>query len=142
MAIGSAGVAATLAGFTFGGNVIGGQMNGQLGLQPKGGAPLVGILAGVKYVAGPLTVGVVGEEFWEQGNVNLSGISQLKGRAIDVAGSYTVAPGFTVFAEYIWNDQTQGARNFVTGAIGTQPGSNLNNNIHGQGFLIGDVVNF
>ncbi len=142
LAIGSAGVAATLAGFTFGGNVIGGQMNGQLALQPKGGAPLVGILAGVKYVAGPLTVGVVGEEFWEQGNVNLSGISQLKGRAIDVAGSYTVAPGFTVFAEYIWNDQTQGARNFVTGAIGTQPGSNLNNNIHGQGFLIGDVVNF
>ncbi len=80
LAIGSAGVAATFAGFTVGGNVVGGQMNGQLGLQPKGGAPLVGVLAGVKYVAGPFTVGVVGEEFWEQGNVNLSGISQLRGR--------------------------------------------------------------
>jgi hypothetical protein len=142
LAIGSAGIAATFAGFTVGGNVVGGQMNGQLGLQPKGGAPLVGILAGVKYVAGPLTVGVVGEEYWEQGNVNLSGISQLRARGIDVAGSFTVAPGFTVFAEYLWNDQTQGARNFVTGAIGTAAGSNLNNNIRGQGFLIGDVVNF
>jgi len=142
LAIGSAGVAATFAGFTVGGNVVGGQMNGQLGLQPKGGAPLFGILAGAKYVAGPFTVGVVGEEFWEQGNVNLSGITQLKARAIDVGGSFTVAPGFTVFAEYIWGDQTQGARNFVTGAIGTAAGSNLNNNIKGQGFLIGDVVNF
>jgi hypothetical protein len=92
LAIGSAGVAATFAGFTVGGNVIGGQMNGQLGLQPKGGAPLVGILAGVKYVAGPLTVGVVGEEFWMQNNVNLTGITQYRGRGLDVAGSYTVAP--------------------------------------------------
>ena len=74
--------------------------------------------------------------------MNLSGISQLRGRAIDVAGSFTIAPGFTAFAEYIWNDQTQGARNFVTGAIGTAAGSNLNNNIHGQGFLVGDVINF
>ena len=63
LAIGSAGVAVTYAGFTVGGNVVGGQMNGQLGLQPKGGAPLLGVLAGVKDVAGPLTVGVVAEEF-------------------------------------------------------------------------------
>ena len=138
LAIGSAGVAATFAGFTVGGNVVGGQMNGQLGLQPKGGAPLVGVLAGVKYVAGPLTVGVVGMEYWEQGNVVLSGITQYRARGLDVAGSYTVAPGMTVFAEYLWNDQYQGARNFVTGALG----SGANNNIKGQGFLIGDVVNF
>ena len=142
LAIGSAGVAATFAGFTVGGNVVGGQMNGQLGLQPKGGAPLLGFLGGVKYVAGPMTVGIVAEEFWMQGNVNLSGISQLRARAIDVAGSYTVAPGMTVFAEYLWGDQTQGARNFVSGAIGTAPGANLNNNIKGQGFLVGNVVNF
>ena len=142
LAIGSAGIAATFAGFTVGGNVVGGQMNGQLGLQPKGGAPLVGVLAGAKYVVGPFTAGIVGEEFWEQGNVNLSGITQLRARGIDVGASYTVAPGFTVYAEYLWNDQTQGARNFVTGAIGTAAGSNLNNNIKGQGFLVGDVVNF
>ena len=142
LAIGSAGVAATFAGFTVGGNVVGGQMNGQLGLQPKGGAPLVGFLLGAKYVAGPLTVGVVGEEYWEQGNVNLSGISQLRARAIDFAGSYTVAPGFTVFAEYLWGDQYQGARNFVTGAIGSAAGAGAFNNIKGQGFLIGNVVNF
>ena len=47
-----------------------------------------------------------------------------------------------MFAEYLWGDQYQGARNFVSGAIGTQAGSNLNNNVKGQGFLVGDVVNF
>jgi hypothetical protein len=138
LAIGSGGIAVTYAGFTVGGNVIGGQMNGLLGLQPKNGAPLFGYLLGAKYVAGPLTVGIVGEEFWEQGNVNLVGITQLRARAIDVAASYTVAPGFTVFAEYLWNDQYQGDRNFLTGAIG----SGANNNIKGQGFLVGNMVNF
>jgi hypothetical protein len=138
LAIGSAGIAATFAGVTVGGNVIGGQMNGQMGLQPKGGAPLVGILAGAKYVVGPFTIGIVGEEYWEQGNVNLSGITQLRARGLSTGLSYTVAPGFTTFAEYLYMDQYQGARNFISGAIG----SNANNNIRGQTFLVGNVVNF
>jgi len=152
LAIGSGGVAVTYAGFTVGGNVVGGNMNGQLGLQPQGGAGLFGVLAGVKYTAGPLTVGVVGEEYWEQGNVVLSGVSQLRARGISVAGSYTVAPGFTVFSEYLWNDQQQAFRNFLTGAVGTTAaatnpnqiggGTLNNNNIKGQGFLVGSVVNF
>ena len=69
LSIGSGGVAATFAGFTVGGNIIGGKMNGQMGLQPSGGAPLLGVLAGAKYVYGPWTVGIVGEEYWEQGTV-------------------------------------------------------------------------
>ena len=47
LAIGSGGIAVTFAGFTVGGNVIGGKMNGQFGRQPLGGAPLLGGLAGV-----------------------------------------------------------------------------------------------
>ncbi len=142
LSIGSGGIALTYAGFTVGGNVVGGSMNGQLGLQPKGGAPLLGYLIGAKYTNGPFVAGIAGEQFWEQGNVNLSGISQLRARAIDVGFSYQFAAGYTAFAEYIWNDQQQSARNFITGAIGSAAGSNLNNNIKGQGFLIGNMVNF
>ena len=69
LSFGSGGVALTFAGFTVGGNVIGGKMNGQLALQPTGGAPQMGFLAGAKYVNGPFTVGIVGEEYWEQGTV-------------------------------------------------------------------------
>ena len=142
LSIGSGGVALTYAGFTVGGNVVGGKMNGQMGLQPSGGAPLFGYLAGAKYVNGPWTVGIVGEQYWEQGTVTLSGITQRMARGIDVGAGYAVAPGYSVYAEYLWNDQTQNANNFVTSAVGTAAGANLNNNIKGQGFLIGNVVNF
>jgi hypothetical protein len=142
LSIGSGGIAVTFAGFTVGGNVVGGRMNGQMGLQPVGGAPLTGFLLGAKYVAGPLTVGIVGEDYTNQGNVNLTGITQLRARAIDFGAQYTVAPGYNVYAEYLWQDQYQGARNFITGAIGTAAGSGANNEIKGQGFLIGNQVAF
>ncbi len=147
LSIGSGGVAATFAGFTVGGNVIGGKMNGQMALQPQGGASLLGYLLGAKYVYGPWTVGIVGEEYWEQGNVQLSGLTQRRARGIDAGFSYAVAPGYTVYAEYLWNDQTQNGDNFLTGAVGTGAaavanGAIFNNNIKTQGFLVGNVVNF
>jgi predicted porin len=138
LSIGSGGVALSYAGVTVGGNVVGGQMNGQLGLQPKNGAPLIGYLLGAKYTAGPLVFGIVGEEYWEQGTATLSGITQRRARGIDAGVSYQIAPGLLTYAEYLWNDQYQGANNFITGAIN----SNANNNIRGQGFLIGQMVNF
>jgi hypothetical protein len=142
LAIGSGGIAATYAGFTFGGNVIGGNMNGQMGLQPNGGAPLLGVLAGVKYINGPFTVGIVGEEYWEQNNVNLSGISQARARGLDGGFSYTVAPGYTVFAEYLYTDIYQQFNNFNTPNVGQASFSKQNNLFHGQSFLIGQIVSF
>jgi hypothetical protein len=140
--IGSGGIAATFSGITVGGNLIGGNMNGQLALEPQGGAPLFGFLFGAKYVSGPFTIGAVAEEFWMQGQPQLAGISQYRGRGLSTGLSYTVAPGYQIFGEYLWNDQTQSARNFVTGAFGVQAGSQFNNNIKAQGFVVGNVVNF
>ena len=147
LSFGSGGVAVTYAGFTVGGNIIGGKINGQLALQPSGGAPLLGVLAGAKYVNGPWTVGIVGEEYWEQGTVTLSGLTQRKARALDAGVGYAVAPGFSVFAEYLWQDQTQNGNNFLTGAVGVGAagvanGAIFNNNVRSQGFLVGNVVNF
>jgi hypothetical protein len=70
--------------------------------------------------------------------VNLTGISQLRARGLSTGASFTVAPGFTVFGEYLYMDQHQSDRNFLTGAIG----SGANNSTRGQTFLIGNVVNF
>jgi hypothetical protein len=142
--IGSGGIAATFAGVTVGGNVIGGNMNGQLALQPQGGAPLLGFLFGAKYVAGPFTIGAVAEEYWMQGNIQLSGISQRRARALSTGLSYTVAPGYQVYGEYLYNEQSQGGLDFST-ATALNAGATLlrnNNNVRGQGFLIGNVVNF
>jgi hypothetical protein len=146
LAIGSGGIALTYAGFTFGGNVIGGNMNGQLGLQPDGGKPLFGYLLGVKYINGPFTIGIVGEEYWNQGNVNLSGISQARNRGLSTGFSYTVAPGMSAFAEYVYGDQYQAWNNFNSGnnLNGKAQGafSKSNNDWHGQSILIGDIISF
>jgi predicted porin len=109
-----------------------------LALDPQGGAPMVAYLAGAKYAAGPWTIGIVGEHADYQGNVNMVGLTQSRARAIDTGVSYSVAPGMTVWAEYVWQDIYQGGVNQITGAVG----SNANNDIKSQGVLIGDVVNF
>jgi hypothetical protein len=61
LSFGSGGVALTYAGVTVGGNIIGGRLNGQLALAPQNGAGELAYLVGAKYVAGPLTMGIVGE---------------------------------------------------------------------------------
>ena len=94
-------------------------------------------IGGAKYVNGPWTVGIALMEYWDQGNVQMTGISQHRARGINPGFSYTVAPGYQVYAEYLWNDQTQDGVNQLTGATG----SGANNNIHGQAFVIGNVVN-
>ena len=136
--IGSGGVAVTFAGFTVGGNVIGGAKNGYASPMPEGGVHQLGFILGAKYVYGPWTVGIAAMEYWDQGNVQMTGITQHRARGINPGFSYTVAPGYTVYAEYLWNDQTQDGVNQITGATN----SGANNNIHGQGFVIGNVVNF
>jgi hypothetical protein len=125
LSIGSGGVAVTYAGFTLAGNVIGGRKNGYVSLAPTGAPSQIGVIVGAKYVTGPLTAGVALMRYWDQGNVALTGISQHKAQGIDVGLNYAVAPGFSVFTEYLYNEQTQAG---VT--------------LKGQGFLVGNVVNF
>src|SRR6202012_4529769 len=98
------------------------------------GAGELAYLLGVKYVSGPLTVGVVGEMGWYQGSVQMSGLTQRRGRAIDFAASYTVAPGYIVFAEYMYQDVYQGGVNLITGANG----SGASNTLKSQGVMIGN----
>jgi outer membrane protein OmpU len=138
LSFGSGGAALTFAGFTLSANAIGGRLNGQLALAPQGGAPEVAYILGLKYVTGPLTVGLQAEEGWYQGSVQLTGISQRRARGITAGAVYTVAPGFQVFGEYLWEDIHQAGFNFNTNANG----SPLNNTVKSQGFLLGNVINF
>ena len=131
LSLGSGGLAATYAGFTIGGNMIGGRVNGQFGLVPQGGASETAELVGAKYVTGPITIGIVAERGDYQGNPVLAGLTQRRGRAIDAGLSYVVAPGMTVWGEYMYQDIYQ------SGAGGVAAVS-----VHSQGFLLGDVVNF
>jgi Gram-negative porin len=135
---GNGGLAVTYDGFTIGGNIIGGRLNGQLQLAPQNSVNEIAFMFGAKYLAGPLVVGVAAERGNSQGAVNLTGLSQRRSEAIDVGLGYTVAPGLIVYAEYQYDTQTQGDFNFVTSAIG----SSANNTVKSQGFLLGNVVTF
>ena len=138
LSVGSGGIALTFAGLTVGANVIGGRKNGYVALQPVGAVHQLGVIGGVKYVAGPLTVGVALMDYWDQGNVQMTGLSQHHAYGINPGLSYSVAPGYTVYAEYLWNEQRQSGVNQLTGATG----SSANNAIKGQAILVGNVVNF
>jgi predicted porin len=135
---GNGGVAATYGGFTIGGNIIGGRINGVLGLAPQNGVSEIAYLIGAKYAIGPFTVGIAAERGDYQGNVNLTGISQRRAQALDVGASYAVAPGYQVYAEYQYQNIQQTGFNFITNSIG----SSANNSIRSQGFVIGNIVNF
>ena len=148
LSFGSGGVAATFAGFTVGGNAIGGNINGQLALQPQGGATQLGYLARCEIRERPVDGGHRRRGILGTGHTcSLTGLSQRRARGLSTGASYTVAPGFTVFGEYLYGDQYQSGNNFLTGATGIGAagranGAEFNNNVKGQTFLIGDVVNF
>jgi hypothetical protein len=138
---GSVGVAVTYAGFTVGGNYIGGAMNGQLGARPSGGSTMNAFLVGMQYATGPLTVGVAYEQIEEQGAVALTALSQRKEYGITAGGTYVLAPGLQLFAEYIYQNRKQSGFNFQTGAVNAAgPGVNTNSQIQGQGLVFGTTV--
>ena len=54
------------------------------------------------YVSGPLTVGATVEKAWLQGAVQLTGVTQRREQGIAAGANYVVAPGSTVFGEYMY----------------------------------------
>ncbi len=134
---GSMGVAMTYAGVTVGGNFITGAINGRGAAKPSGGANANAFVTGIQYATGPLTVGVAYEYIDSQGAVAMSGLTQRKEYALDIGGSYALAPGLVLFADYIYQNRKQSGWNFGTGAAGA-----ANNQVQGQGFVFGTQVSW
>ena len=122
-----------------------GELNGQGAPRPQNGASEIAYILALKYVTGPLTVGIQAEEAWYQGDVVLTGLSQRRARAITFGGNYAVAPGFTVFAEYLWQDVQQAGFNIRQRRerLHCRPAADCSTTTpRAQGFLIGNVINF
>jgi len=131
---GSAGVALTWQGFTLGANYIGGAVNGRMAARPSGGAGTNAFLVGAQYaVPGiPLTIGTVFASIDSQGAVAMTKISQRHEYEFSFGGSYTLAPGMVLFADYLYQNRKQSGWNFATGTAGA-----ANNTVQGQGFVFG-----
>ena len=141
---GEGGIAFTYAGLTIGGHFLGGQINNVNSTNPQGAPQSTAWLVGAQYANGPFVVGVTYYNYQDQGNPTLTHVSQRYTDALSFGGTWNVAPGLYIIAEYLWAQQHQGNFNFVTSTAGTFGGSGvsqpLENTVQAQAFTIGTKV--
>jgi hypothetical protein len=90
---------------------------------------------GASYAIGPFTVGVAYHEAKYEGNVAVA--SNAKDRGFGVGASYAVAPGFVLFAEYLYGTREETGVNLANGQAGAQ-----NNKAVSNVFLLGTQFNW
>ncbi|HEY0185463.1 MAG TPA: hypothetical protein VGC09_21895 [Rhodopila sp.] len=144
-----AGLAVTAMNFTAAVSYVGGAYNGQLSMRPTGGANENALLYGLTYANGPLTAGVDVGVVDSQGDGRLVGFSQRREFEVVFGGSYRLAPGVQMVAEYQYVQRHQGGFDFNTGGLGVQcstatlatSGAGCSTrDSHGQGLLLSTVM--
>jgi Gram-negative porin len=139
-----AGVAVTAANITLSADYIGGAVNGALVMRPSGGAPTNAVLTGVTSTIGPFILGAQIGLIDTQGDARLTGISQRHEYEVAFGGTYKVAPGLQLVAEYLYTHRHQGGFDFATNALGTPGGpataGTSTRDAQGQGFSLSTVL--
>jgi hypothetical protein len=130
-----AGTAITAFNTTAAVDYIGGAVNGQLAMRPTGGVPTNAVLGGLTYANGPIVLGIEYGVIDTQGQANLTGITQRHEYEFATGGTYKVAPGLALVAEYMYMHRHQGDFNFATGVAGAGT-----HDIQSQGMLLSTVL--
>ena len=135
------GIAATYAGFEVGGHVDTGVWGDDLSSINRGATGTTSYIAGGQYTFGPIVVGAnyyaydSGEFKATQAADGVSGPGgNLHGYGVAAGGTYTLAPGASIFLEYLFGEQH--ARNID---IIQETSSTLHNRVRSQGFGIGSA---
>jgi predicted porin len=134
-----AGVAVTADNFTLAADYMGGQVDGQLSLNPTGGVAMNAVVVGLTYANGPWILGSMVESVDSQGDARLVGVSQRHEVGVAVGGNYKLAPGMQLVVEYQYEDRHQGGFDFSQGTLGVN-GRTVDG--HGQGILTGMVMSW
>jgi hypothetical protein len=116
-----AGIAITSFNVTYAADYIGGDIgsSGQMAMKPTGGVNLNALVTGLTYANGPITAGAEIGVINGQGAQQLVGISQRHEFEAAIGGSYKLAPGVQLLAEYVYEYRHQGDYNFNAGAVGS-----------------------
>jgi hypothetical protein len=122
--------------FTYSLDWIGGALNGQVAMRPTGGAPENATLTGLMWNQGPLTLGSQVGLIFSQGAQQLTGVSQRREFEMAFGGTYSLAPGIFLVAEYQYEQRHQAGFDFLAGTVGPT------RDVHGQGITISTVVNW
>ncbi len=134
LSFGTGGIAITAMGVTVAADYIGGHVNNQQAAVADGGKPTNAVITGVSYHNGPLSIGANVGIIDMQG-VGIVGKTQEHDFEVNAGGSYSLAPGFTMVAEYMYQQRHAGGHNFYGGAAAT-------GDIHSNGMLLATVVSW
>ena len=158
LSFGDFGVAVTYGGLTVGGHAMTGRWSGgnAATLLNRGQPNSTAALVGASYAIGPLIVGFhVLRDWYEGDRTTATNENQTTGALVGGAirggrrrdegvaagATYTLAPGVSLYASYIFEEAKQRGYNFVTGSTNLSATStaagNLHNKLDQQVFAIG-----
>lgn len=120
------GLAVTFGGFEFGGHVDAGQFGQDLSNLKEGESNTQAWVVGGTYTIGPVIVGAnyygFNSGIHKSLNLNLAAsepsVGELTGFGIAAGGTYTLAPGASIFLSYLYGQQKQTGYDFVSGSNG------------------------
>lgn len=145
--VGDFGLAFTVGGFSFGGKYMFGRFNTVLGiLVPKGLPDGEAATVGASYTFGPMIVGAHGLYLKTAGDIGNAAQGRVR-REIGFAagGTYSLAPGLSLFLSYVRFDRKQNGFNFVTGqgVTAASPGGNpFSNRMTSQAIALGTALSW
>ncbi len=134
LSVGDAGLTVTYGGFQVGGNYQYGKYNEGYALLQKNAPNAEAWIVGASYTLGPVIVGASYFDFVNAGNTTESAFGrQRREQGIAAGGTYSVAPGLSLFASYLYGQRKQNGFNFVTGVAGDPN----HNRMTSQAFVLG-----
>ena len=125
--VGDFGLAVTYAGFSVGGKYQYGRFNGQWGLAPVGVKSGEAFLVGASYTIGPIVVGAHYLNYVSAGDIGNAVLGrQRREQGVAYGGTYSLAPGVSLFLSGLWEERKQNGFNFITGqgVSAAAPGGN------------------
>ena len=142
LSVGKFGATLTYAGFTFGGNITYGNMNGDFSLQPRGGVNTLSWMVGGQYAAGPC---IVGASFfkttypneWTPANGALGVARTGNDNGFAAGATYLLAPGMALYLSYLYGERHQIGWDFNSG----KPSPDQNNT-HANIFALGAALSW
>ena len=140
--VGDFGLAVTYGGLSVGGHYTFGRFNEAMGtLVPKGLRDTQTFIAGASYTVGPVIVGAHYLNILSPGDTGNAYFGRNRyEQGVAAGATYSLAPGLSLFASYLYSERKQSGYNFITGqgvSAGTPGGNPFSNKVTGQVFAVG-----
>jgi len=127
------GLAVTFAGFEVGGHIDTGKYSADLNPLQVGAKGSTAYIVGGSYTFGPFIVGANYYDYTSGQNKNgVDPVGTLHGYGVAAGGTYTLAPGASVFLEYLYGHQKNNGYDLINGGVSAQ-----NNRTQAQAVGIG-----